>query len=251
MPIGATPGMDGWMGRPALLPDILRGMKDALTGSGDTPVVDAATVVLVRDRAGGLECLMLRKTQGQAFGGLWVFPGGKLESGDGDGFEGARRAAVREAREEAGLLLDATELLPFAHWFPPPEAPRRFATWFFLAAVPPGAAEVVVDGGEIGDHVWTTPSAALERHRSGEIKLVPPTWVTLHRLVDLPDAAAALADAGGRDLERFSTHMVDDAGVLVAVWAPDAAYESADLAAAGPRHRLVMAPAGWRYQRSD
>jgi 8-oxo-dGTP pyrophosphatase MutT (NUDIX family) len=239
------------MARPAPRPDILLGMKHVLTGTGDTPVVDAATVVLVRDGEGGLECLMLRKTKGQAFGGLWVFPGGRVESGDGDGFEGLRRAAVREAQEETGLLLDATELLPFAHWFPPPEAPRRFATWFFLAALPAGAAEVIVDGGEIGDHVWTTPGAALERHRAGEIKMVPPTWVTLHRLVDLTDTAAALADVRGRDLERFSTHMVDAGGVLVAVWAPDAAYGSGDLVAAGPRHRLVMDDAGWRYQRSD
>jgi 8-oxo-dGTP pyrophosphatase MutT (NUDIX family) len=239
------------MARPVLRPDILLGMKDILAGTGDTPVVDAATVVLVRDGEGGLECLMLRKTKGQAFGGLWVFPGGRVEPADGDGFEGARRAAVREAQEETGLLLDASELLPFAHWFPPPEAPRRFATWFFLGALPAGAAEVIVDGGEIGDHVWTTPAAALERHHAGEIKMVPPTWVTLHRLVDLPDAAAALADVREHELERFSTHMVDDGEVLVAVWAPDAGYESGDLAAAGPRHRLVMEPGGWHYHRSD
>src|SRR4029450_1554569 len=226
-------------------------MKDALTATGDPPLVDAATVVLVRDGDRGLECLMLRKTKGQSFGGLWVFPGGRVEPGDGDGFDGARQAAVREGPEETGPSLDATELLPSAHWFPPPEAPRRFAPWFFLAALPAGAAEVIVDGGEIGDHVWTTPSAALERHRAGEIKMVPPTWVTLHRLVDLADAAAALADAQDRDLEHFSTHMIDDDGVLVAVWAPDAGYDSGDLTAPGPRHRLVMDPAGWRYQRAD
>jgi 8-oxo-dGTP pyrophosphatase MutT (NUDIX family) len=238
------------MSRHALGPDILLGMKDILTGTGETPVVDAATVVLVRDGDAELECLMLRKTKGQAFGGLWVFPGGRVEPADGDGFEGARRAAVREAQEETGLLLDASELLPFAHWFPPPEAPRRFATWFFLGALPAGAAEVIVDGGEIGDHVWTTPAAALKRHRVGEIKMVPPTWVTLHRLVDLPDAAAALANVRDHELERFSTQMVDDGEVLVAVWAPDAGYESGDLAAAGPRHRLVMEPGGWHYDRS-
>jgi 8-oxo-dGTP pyrophosphatase MutT (NUDIX family) len=238
------------MGRPAPRPDILLWMKDVLTGTGETPVVDAATVVLVRDGRDGLECLMLRKTQGQAFGGLWVFPGGRVEPGDGDGFDGARRAAVREAQEETGLLLEAGELLPFAHWFPPPDAPRRFATWFFLAALPAGAAEVIVDGGEIGDHVWTTASTALERHRAGEIKMVPPTWVTLHRLARLADTAAALADAGGHELERFSTHMVDADGVLVAVWAPDAGYDSGDLSANGPRHRLVIDPAGWRYERS-
>src|SRR4029453_5352226 len=239
------------MGRPAPRPDILLAMKDVLTGTGETALVDPAPVVLVRGGEGGLECLMLRKTRGQAFGGLWVFPGGRVEPGDGEGFEGARRAAVREAQEETGLLLDATELLPLAHWFPPLDAPRRFATWFFLASLPAGAAEVIVDGGEIGDHVWTSPAVALERHRAGDIKMVPPTWVTLHRLVGLADAAAALADAGGRDLERFSTHMVDADGVLVAVWAPDAAYESGDLAAAGPRHRLAMDDAGWRYQRFD
>src|SRR5919106_1203469 len=169
------------MARPAPRPDILPEMRDVLTGTGDAPVADAATVVLVRDGDAGLECLMLRKTKGQAFGGLWVFPGGRVEAGDGEGFEGVRRAAVREAQEETGLLLEPTELVPFAHWFPPPEAPRRFATWFFLAALPGGAAEVIVDGGEIGDHVWTTPSAALDRHRAGEIKMVPPTWVTRHR----------------------------------------------------------------------
>jgi 8-oxo-dGTP pyrophosphatase MutT (NUDIX family) len=225
-------------------------MKDVLTGSGGTPVIDAATVVLVRDGDPGLECLMLRKTRGQAFGGLWVFPGGRVEPSDGEGREGARRAAVREAREETGLRLYAGELVPFAHWVPPPEAPRRFATWFFLAGLPAGSAEVIVDGGEIGDHVWTTPADALDRHRNREIEMVPPTWVTLHGLCAAPDTAAALAAARGADIELFSTHMVDDGGVQMALWSPDAGYEANDPSAPGPRHRLVMDPAGWRYERS-
>jgi 8-oxo-dGTP pyrophosphatase MutT (NUDIX family) len=229
-------------------------MQHIVGGTGDTPAIDAATVVLVRDGGGsgrpGLECLMLRKTKGQAFGGMWVFPGGRVEPVDGEGLEGARRAAVREAHEETGLVLDSAELVAFAHWVPPPEAPRRFDTWFFLAGLPPGAADVVVDGGEIGDHVWTSPSAALERHRAGEIDLVPPTWVTLQHLSGLADVAAAVAHVGSGVVEHFSTHMADDGGVLVAVWAPDAGYESGDLAAAGARHRLVMDPAGWRYERS-
>ncbi|MGH9113189.1 MAG: NUDIX hydrolase [Acidimicrobiales bacterium] len=227
-------------------------MERILTGTGETPVVDAATVVLVRDAAGGPECLILRKTKGQAFGGLWVFPGGRVEPVDGDGLDGARRAAVREAQEETGLLLDPGALVAFAHWLPPPEAPRRFATWFFLAGLPEGAAEVIVDGGEIGDHVWTTPTAALDRQRAGEIEVAPPTWVTLHRLVGLADADAdaALAEVRGGEVEHYSTHIASDGGVPVALWAPDAGYESRDPAAPGTRHRLRMDPAGWRYERS-
>jgi 8-oxo-dGTP pyrophosphatase MutT (NUDIX family) len=226
-------------------------MTQHLTGAaGDSPLLDAATVVLVRDGTPGLECLMLRKTRGQAFGGLWVFPGGRVEPDDGTGLDGARAAAVREAEEETGLVIDAAALVPFSHWNPPAEAPRRYATWFFLAGLPEGSADVVVDGGEIGDHVWTTPAAALDRQRAGEVDLLPPTWVSLRRIGDLPDVAAALADVAGGEIERFSTHIADDDGVLVSLWEPDAAYRSGDLAAEGPRHRLTMDPSGWRYERS-
>jgi 8-oxo-dGTP pyrophosphatase MutT (NUDIX family) len=230
---------------------ILPAMVELLTGgAGDRPVHDAATVVLVRDGDAGLECLMLRKTRGQAFGGMWVFPGGRVEDVDGTGLDGARSAAVREAEEETGLVIDAGDLVPFAHWNPPAQAPRRYATWFFLAPLPEGAAEVIVDGGEIGDHVWTTPSAALDRHRAGEIELLPPTWVSLRRIAGVADVAAAVADVAAEPVDHFTTRIADDAGVMVTLWEPDAAYRTGDLAARGARHRLVMDPAGWRYERS-
>jgi len=241
--------------------DHLRGLAGRAAGD-EAPLLDAATVVLLRDRPDGFECLMLRKTEAQAFGGLWVFPGGRVEERDGTGLEGARQAAVREAAEETGLPLVAEDLVPVAHWTPPPSAPRRYRTWFFVAAMPPGALEVVVDGGEIGDHVWVRPADALDQHRQGQIELLPPTWVTLRRLAPRASVAEALADAAASPVDRFVTDVrVDQDGTVVTVWDGDAAYsltpsgqsgpgERTDLDTPGPRHRLIMDPAGWRYERS-
>ena len=73
----------------------------------DDTIVPAATVVLVRDGDAGLETLMLHKNSKLAFGGMWVFPGGRIDDEDREGAESAedaaRRAAVREAVEEADL----------------------------------------------------------------------------------------------------------------------------------------------------
>jgi 8-oxo-dGTP pyrophosphatase MutT (NUDIX family) len=47
------------------------------------PAIPAATVVLLRDAAGGLETLMLRRNSKLAFaGGAWVFPGGRIDPED-------------------------------------------------------------------------------------------------------------------------------------------------------------------------
>lgn len=65
----------------------------------------AATVMLLRDTTLGLEVFMLRRTNNAVFaGGMYVFPGGKVDAADGEGDEGYRVAAVRECYE-AGVLL--------------------------------------------------------------------------------------------------------------------------------------------------
>lgn len=199
---------------------------------------------------------MLRKNAAVAFGGMWVFPGGRVDETDrdpdrpGDEQAAARRAAAREAAEEAGLVLEPKDLVPFAHWTPPPVgAPRRFSTWFFLAPAPSG--RVAIDGGEIHDHVWARPAEVLERHAAGEIEMVPPTWVSLHRLAGFGTVDEALADARARPVEHFVTRMVAVDGGLVAMWHGDAGYDTGDPETPGPRHRLVMLQGAWRYERSS
>ena len=63
-----------------------------------TPI-PAATVVLVRDGDDGLEVLMLRRSSAGQFGGMWVFPGGKIDEADIAGRRRAHRcSASRGAR---------------------------------------------------------------------------------------------------------------------------------------------------------
>ncbi|MCE2392048.1 MAG: NUDIX domain-containing protein [Proteobacteria bacterium] len=218
--------------------------------------VDAATVALLRDAQGGLESLMLRRNSKLDFaGGMWVFPGGKVDSGDRSGLEAgdplapARRAAVREAREEADIEVAEASLVPFSHWTPPPVAPRQFLTWFFLAPAPDAA--VSIDHGEIHDHAWLRPADALARRDRREIELAPPTWVSLNWLRGFERVSDALAAARSREPERFATRIVKLPAGVAALWQGDAGYERGDPDAPGGRHRLYMRDDGWRYERTS
>jgi 8-oxo-dGTP pyrophosphatase MutT (NUDIX family) len=222
---------------------------------GDDAVL-AATVVVLRDTsdgATGLETLLLRRNSRLGFaGGMWVFPGGRVDELDvaagGDEEDAARRAAVREAGEEAGIDLEPDALVPLSHWTPDPaSAHKRFATWFFLAGASPDT--VVIDGGEIVDHGWVSPEEALGRHAAGEIELLPPTFVTLADLAGHGSVAAALDAARTGGVPRYLTRMVRVDGELVALWEGDAGYESGDGHLAGARHRLLLGSLPWRYVR--
>lgn len=219
----------------------------------DNPAIPAATVILVRDGSAGLEVLMLHRVSKVAFGGMWVFPGGRVDDGDRraddeDDRACARRAAAREALEECSLAVDADDLVAFSHWVPPAITPRRYATWFFLARA--GDGEVVVDGGEIHEHEWLAAREVLDRRDRGEVDLAPPTWVTLHDLAQHDDVDAALAAAADRDpLPRYETRWINVDGGAVAMWHGDSGYDAADPNLAGGRHRLWMLQGGWRLER--
>jgi 8-oxo-dGTP pyrophosphatase MutT (NUDIX family) len=222
--------------------------------------VPAGTVVVLRDGAAGLEVLMLRRAATLAFAaGNWVFPGGQVDPADleaaplgPDGYLGeqpaARRAAAREAAEEAGLELDPAALVPLSHWLPPSTAPRRYSTWIFLGSAPPAAA-VAVDGSEITAHVWAAPREVLARRDAGELALMPPTWLSLWHLACYDSTGAALDAARQAAPGVFRPRMVAVDGYTVSVYAEDAGYHG-DLTVDGPRHRLILDPAGWRYERT-
>ncbi len=225
---------------------------------GDKPITEAAipaaTVVLLRDSDAGVETLMLRKNKDIRFGGMWVFPGGRIDAGDypenGDKTEAARRAAARETHEEAGIHTDPNDFIWFSHWTPPPITPKRFTTWFFAARVPEHK-EIIIDGGEIHDHQWINPRDAIERHSERTLDFVPPTWVTLHYLAKYGSVDELLSVFASRPAKIYETHLgKTESGERVAIWHGDAGYEAWDPKVAGERHRITMAKSGFVFENT-
>jgi 8-oxo-dGTP pyrophosphatase MutT (NUDIX family) len=155
---------------------------------------DAATLILVRDKR---EVMMGQRAKGHVFmPDKWVFPGGRVDPGDvrapavkelrpeveallklGGGVRRAPRAfalaAVRETKEEAGLVLgdgkgpDLSKLEFVARAITPPHRPRRFDARFFMA-----------DAHAVGAHEEPAPSE----------ELLHTKWFTLEEAaaLDLP-----------------------------------------------------------------
>jgi 8-oxo-dGTP pyrophosphatase MutT (NUDIX family) len=201
----------------------------------DVPVKAAATVMLLRDTDSGVEVFMLRRTQNAAFaGGMYVFPGGKVDAADGEGDEGYRVAAVRECYEEAGVLLAvdadgamvsdghpvlahrtavydgevdvralaaehglrlATDALPWmSHWITPKGETARRFDTRFFMAASPAGQTSHHDDNETVASMWVRPSDALERFAAGELQLMPPT-VTNLRFLDAHTSVASAMQA--------------------------------------------------------
>lgn len=79
------------------------------------------------------------------------------------------------------LRLATARLSYIAHWITPDWLPRRFDTRFFLSEVDPGIRCTLPEG-ELVEHRWLAPDAALQAERKGEMILLPPTVDTLQRL---------------------------------------------------------------------
>jgi len=222
----------------------------------DEELIPAATVVLGRDGPKGFEVLMLRRNSKIAFGGAWVFPGGRVDSDDDghDELSRARSAAIREAAEETGLDIVGQPLGVWSFWVPPPMAAmviegkkRRFGTWFFVGHAPD--SEVRIDMSEIHEHRWLRPRRAIELHRSGEIELIPPTWITLHELNKHESIDAAIAATQRIEPQRFVTYPIPGDPIIL-VWEGDVAYrDRSRVDEPGARNRLIMAEGSWAYER--
>jgi 8-oxo-dGTP pyrophosphatase MutT (NUDIX family) len=118
--------------------------------------------------------------------------------------EAGHRVALSEGKTtfarvlaETSMVLALDELVAYAHWVTPQGMPKRFDTWFFLAAAPSDQMGAH-DGKESTESIWLSPREAVAGGESGRFKLPFPTTRNLIRLGKQPNVKAALDDARGR-----------------------------------------------------
>jgi 8-oxo-dGTP pyrophosphatase MutT (NUDIX family) len=218
----------------------------------------AATVALLRDGRDGLEAYLQLRPLGMGFaGGLWVFPGGRVDEADRDpavdaSWAGpppavwARRlglpvgearghvvAACRETLEEAGLLL-AT---------PSPEAGELARGRRELLAGSGGFAALLerlgvrLDAGRLRYWAWwVTPEEE------------PRRYDTRFFVAGLPAGAAVTAHLAEAERERWlpPDEAAADLGLPML---PPTRYTLRDLAAYGSVDEALAAGAGRRVER--
>jgi len=173
--------------------------------AGPSPADLGDQLGISADRARGLVCAAVRETfeeSGVLLAGTsptdLVRDGAVLARDRGRLLDGS--VSLGELLGRRGLVLRADLLTPWARWITPEVSPRRFDTWFFAAALPPGQLAALAAGpaaqpdpGESDSGTWMSPAGALEAARAGRITLLPPTAVTLAELAAHQDVASILA----------------------------------------------------------
>lgn len=118
--------------------------------------------------------------------------------------------------ESLSLMCDAIEYVSF--WTTPVVFERRYATRFFVAAVPEGQYGIA-DGTETIDAIWVCPAAAIDPAVEPRLTLHPPTVENLRWLAGFDSVAETMAAARALDKTQIEEVLPvvsrDDAGMRV------------------------------------
>ncbi|MGA7617284.1 MAG: NUDIX hydrolase [Thermoanaerobaculia bacterium] len=207
----------------------------------------AASVLLLRGDP--FEILFMRRPAESSFvPGAWVFPGGAVDEADravaaeiGGEIEllTMKICGIRELFEEAGIWLGchmpdsdamrdglirrqqtlgartddlreaAGRLVFTSRWVTPAGIPKRYDTWFFLAACDGPTAESPQEG-EVVELRWATPDEALQRCERGEMPMVFPTIRNLEAIRGFRSAAELLEARRGATVPVTRPRLVID-----------------------------------------
>ncbi|WP_413757817.1 NUDIX hydrolase [Streptomyces sp. MMBL 11-3] len=192
--------------------------------AGPTRAWWAARLDVDEDAAQAIVCAAVRETYEEA-GVLLAGPTPDTVVGDttGDDWEADRAALVArelsfaEFLDRRGLVLRSDLLGAWTRWITPEFEPRRYDTWFFVAALPQGQRTRNAST-EADRTVWIRPAEAVAGYERGELLMMPPTLATLRQIGAYASAAEALAAAPGRDLTPVLARARLEGGELVLSW---------------------------------
>lgn len=174
--------------------------------------------------AQAIVCAAVRETFEEA-GILLAGPTPATVVGDttGDDWEADRQALVDRGMSFAdfidrrGLFLRSDLLGAWARWITPEFEPRRYDTWFFVAALPEGQRTRNVST-EAESTVWISPADAVGGYDKGELLMMPPTVATLRALQAFRTSAEALTAAAGQDMHPVLAKARLENGQIVLSW---------------------------------
>ncbi|MFI1799315.1 NUDIX hydrolase [Streptomyces sp. NPDC020379] len=129
----------------------------------------------------------------------------------------SRELSFADFLDRRGLVLRSDLLGGWAHWITPEFEPRRYDTWFFVAALPEGQRTRNAST-EADRTQWIRPGAAADGYDRGELLMMPPTIATLRALRPYGSVREVLAAAGERDLTPVLARARLVAGEIVLSW---------------------------------
>jgi 8-oxo-dGTP pyrophosphatase MutT (NUDIX family) len=126
-----------------------------------------------------------------------------------------RELAFTEFLDRRGLVLRTDLLGVWAGWLTPVFEPRRYRTWFFVALLPEGQVTRDVST-ESSSVTWMSAMSAVDAVESGDLFMLPPTYLTCLEVGQYADPALVLVAASGREVDMFTPEVVpaDDEFVL-------------------------------------
>lgn len=104
------------------------------------------------------------------------------------------------------LRLAADRVRYFSHWITPEQAPRRFDTRFFIAAMP-ADQQTLAHHWESTAAEWVRPSDALTAYQHGRWQMISPTLTTLESIVGFGDSRSMLEAVAA---ERHLSELTDE-----------------------------------------
>jgi 8-oxo-dGTP pyrophosphatase MutT (NUDIX family) len=184
--------------------------------AGPSPQEWARRLGVDEDRARALVCAAVRETYEESGVLLAGSVDAVVADTTGDDWEvdrvalESRALSLTEFLTRRELVLRTDLLGAWSGWLTPIFEPRRYRTWFFVAALPEGQVTRHVSS-EASSVEWIDSLVALGQVDRDELLMLPPTYLTCLDVAQHDDVVAVLEESRTRTVEMFMPEVVQEA----------------------------------------